>query len=248
MQDTFEAAVPRWLRNASLVAALLTVPAILLDEVEGLPHGWQVFGETLNWLVWAVFLLTLVVALVRGPGVWAVLKSNPVLALVTVLTVPVMPAQLQIVRLARLGALFGAAHHAKRLFSVEGLRYAAIVLGLVVVGGGIVFAAVEHTEQDLTAAEGIWFAIVTVTTVGYGDIVPHTEAGRVVATVIMITGIGTAALVVGAAAQRFVAGEADDDATDDTGPSLAELHAEVAALRTELAALREDLSRASPGS
>ncbi|HEY8582380.1 MAG TPA: potassium channel family protein [Capillimicrobium sp.] len=248
MQDTFEAAVPRWLRNASLVAALLTIPAVLLDEVEGLSHGWEVFGEALNWLVWTVFLVTLAVALVRGPSVWAVLKSNPVLALITVLTVPVMPAQLQIVRLARLGALFGAAHHAKGLFSIEGLRYAAVVLGIVVVGGGVVFSAVEHSEQSLSAAEGIWFAIVTVTTVGYGDIVPHTDAGRAVATIIMITGIGTAALVVGAAAQRFVAGQADDDGVDDQGPTLSEVHREVVELRGEIAALRDELRAARPGS
>lgn len=246
MTDVFEAAVPRWLRDASLVAAVLTVPAVLLDEMEAIPHAWQVFGRGLNWVVWAVFVLTLVVALVRGPSPWAILKSNPVLAAVVVLTAPVMPPQLQVVRLARLGALLGAAHHARQVFSVEGLRYAGAVLALVVVGGGILFATAEHT-QDLSAADGIWFAIVTVTTVGYGDIVPQTEAGRAIATVIMITGIGTAALVVGAAAQRFVSASPDDDGTDGASPSLAALHEEVAALRGEIAALREELRAGRPG-
>ncbi|HEU4658641.1 MAG TPA: potassium channel family protein [Capillimicrobium sp.] len=246
MDDAFEAAVPRWLRTASLVAALLTVPAVLLDETEGLPSGWDTFGDTLNWVVWSVFLLTLVVALARGPSAWAVLKSNPVLAVVVVLTVPLMPPQLQIVRLARLGALLGAAHHARRLFSVQGLRYATAILGLVVVGGGVVFSGVEH-GYDVSAADGIWFAIETVTTVGYGDIVPHTEAGRVVATVIMAAGIGTAALIVGAAAQRFVVGDADEDGADGDAPSLAELHGEIKALRSELATLREEIRQAGSG-
>ena len=80
------------------------------------------------------------------------------------------------------------------------------------------------------------------TTVGYGDIVPHTEAGRAVAVVVMVTGIGTAALLVGAASQRFVAGSSGDDCVEEGGqPSLAELHGEIQDLRTELAALREDL-------
>lgn len=249
-QDAFEAAVPRWLRDASLVAALLTVPAVLLDELDQLDAGWRTFGAVLNWTVWSVFVLTLVVALVRGPSVPAILKANPVLAVVVVLTVPVMPAQLQIVRLARLGALFGAAQHARRLFSAEGLRYAAVALGLVVVGGGTLFAEAEDA-QHLSVADGIWFAVETVTTVGYGDIAPATDAGRAIATLIMITGIGTAALVFGAAAQRYVSGTSDDggDGADVApGPSLAELQREVSALRGEIAALREELSARRPGS
>ena len=128
-------------------------------------------------------------------------------------------------RLLRLGALLGAAHHARRLFSPQGLIYAGAVLALVVVGGGIIFTAVERSAQHLSIESGIWWAIVTVTTVGYGDIVPHTEAGRAVAVVVMVTGIGTAALLVGAASQRFVAGSSGDDSVEEGGqPSLAELH------------------------
>lgn len=237
MQDPFEALVPAWLRTASLVAAVLTVPAVILDVIEGLPSGLDAFGTALNWTVWSVFLLTLVVALVRAETPWGAVRANPILPIVVVLTVPVMPAGLQIVRLVRLGALFGAAHHARRLFSMEGLRYAAVVLGVVMVGGGAVFAAVEHA-QHLSLAQGIWFTMETVTTVGYGDIVPHTEAGRAVAATVMVTGIGTAALLVGAASQRFVAGGADDQA-----PKLTELHDELRALRSEVAALREELRR-----
>lgn len=48
---------------------------------------------------------------------------------------------------------------------------------------GVVFAAVEH----LTIGDGLYWAIATATTVGYGDIVPRTIAGHVVATVVMLT-------------------------------------------------------------
>jgi voltage-gated potassium channel len=242
-EAAFEALVPPWLRTATLVAALLTIPSVLLDVVVGLPHWLDVFAKILNWAVWSMFLLALVVVLVRAPSPWKALKANPMMPIIVVLTTPFAPAGLQMFRLLRLGALLGAAHHARRLFSTQGLMYAGAVLGLVVVGGGIIFTAVERSAQHLSIESGIWWAIVTVTTVGYGDIVPHTEAGRAVAVIVMVTGIGTAALLVGAASQRFVAGGGDDAAGDGDGqPSLAELHREISELRAELAGLRTDLA------
>jgi len=244
---TFEELVPPWLRTASLVAAVATIPAVLLDVVIGLPDWLDIAARCLNWAVWSVFLLTLVVALVRSPHRWRTIRENPVLPVIVLLTTPVAPAGLQMFRLLRLGALIGAAHHARQLFSLEGLRYAGMILVVVVVGGGAIFTAVERSAQHLSIEDGIWWAIVTVTTVGYGDIVPHTEAGRGVAVIVMITGIGTAALLVGAASQRFVVGavdSGDDDATPAT--TLTDLHAEVTALRADIAALRAQLSRPDP--
>lgn len=57
---------------------------------------------------------------------------------------------------------------------------AAAVLDVV---AGSLFAAAEH----ITELSGLYWAIATATTVGYGDIVPHTGAGRVLAVVVMLT-------------------------------------------------------------
>jgi voltage-gated potassium channel len=243
----FEDLVPRWLQTASLIAAVATIPSVILDVVVGLPRWLDIAARGLNWLVWSVFLLTLIVALARSPNRWQTLKDNPVLAVIVVLTTPVAPAGLQMFRLLRLGALIGAAHHARRLFSLEGLRYAAMILVVVVVGGGVIFTAVERSAQHLSIEDGIWWAIVTVTTVGYGDIVPHTEAGRAVAVIVMITGIGTAALLVGAASQRFVVGEVSSGEGDTPpAPTITDVHEELIALRADIAALRAQLSPPTP--
>ncbi|MEZ5122251.1 MAG: potassium channel family protein [Solirubrobacterales bacterium] len=237
-EAAFEALVPRWLRDATLVAAILTIPSVLLDVVVGLPHWLDVFASVLNWAVWSVFLVALIAVLVRAPSPWKAIKANPMMPLIVVLTTPFAPAGLQMFRLLRFGALLGAAHHARRLFSTQGLLYAGLVLLIVVVGGGAVFTAVERSAQHLSFESGVWWAIVTVTTVGYGDIVPHTEAGRAVAVVVMVTGIGTAALLVGAASQRFVAGGGDEDSSQ---PSLSDLQREIRELRTELTRLHSDV-------
>jgi voltage-gated potassium channel len=235
--NDYEQILPVWLQRASLVAALMTIPSVTLDVVLGLPHWLDVAAKILNWGVWLVFAVVLAEVLRRAPNRWKAIKHNPVLLVIVVLTTPFAPAGLQMFRLLRLGALLGAAHHARRLFSAQGLRYAAVVLVLVVVGGGTVFSAVERPAQHLSIESGIWWAIVTVTTVGYGDIVPHTEAGRGVAVIVMITGIGTAALIVGAASQRFVEGSSSDGDPDDESISLNDLHREIVALRAEVAAL-----------
>lgn len=59
----------------------------------------------------------------------------------------------------------------------------------------------------MSAWDGVWWAMTTVTTVGYGDIVPQTNGGRVIAIVVMVVGIGFIALLTAAAAERFLRSE-----------------------------------------
>ena len=70
-------------------------------------------------------------------------------------------------------------------------------------GGGAAFAAVEKIS-DLSAWDGVWWAITTVTTVGYGDPAVTTDGGRIIAICLMFTGIGFVAVLTAAAAERFV--------------------------------------------
>lgn len=53
-------------------------------------------------------------------------------------------------------------------------------------------------------ADGIWWAVVTLTTIGYGDIYPWTTAGRVIATILGLLGIGLVALPTGILASGFI--------------------------------------------
>jgi len=76
----------------------------------------------------------------------------------------------------------------------------------VAVAGAAGFAA----EENISFGNGLYWAITTMTTVGYGDITPHSAEGKVIAVIVMLVGIGTGTLVIGAVAQRFLAGTVEE--------------------------------------
>lgn len=77
-------------------------------------------------------------------------------------------------------------------FQEGGLKLAVGILSFVA-AGGIAFSFFEARGQPLKAFkrlwDGIWWALVTMTTVGYGDVVPKTPGGRVAAIVLMFSGV-----------------------------------------------------------
>ena len=87
-------------------------------------------------------------------------------------------------------------------------RGAAIVIATVSIvitfGAGILMTVVDH-ENYPSIGSGLWWAIQTITTVGYGDNVPTTAAGRFVAALVMLFGIGFLTVITAAITSTFVA-------------------------------------------
>jgi voltage-gated potassium channel len=200
--------VARWLQVPLIVAALLAIPTIFVQESD-FGKSWETLATILDWCIWGVFAANLAIMLAVVPDRRRWLTNNPLDVLIVVLTPPFLPATMKLARVlpvVRLVWLMVVAHRLRNLISLEGLRYAALLAFTVVVGGGVVFVAVEP-GQNLSTWDGLWWAAETVTTVAYGDIYPTTALGRIVATVVMIAGIGFVALLTGALAQRFLYGE-----------------------------------------
>lgn len=199
--------VERRLERPLLAAALLTIPAIAIEQSNA-AEPWATIATVLNWTIWLAFVAEVVVMLRVVPDRRAWLRAHPLDLAIVVLTPPFLPASLQaarVFRLLRLLRLLRAAGLARRLLSTEGVRDAAVLALLTVLGGGAGFAAVEKS-QDLSSWDGVWWALTTVSTVGYGDITPKTDGGRVIAIVVMLVGIGFVAILTAAAAERFIAG------------------------------------------
>jgi voltage-gated potassium channel len=232
-----------------LIAALLTVPLIVIEESDyGQP--WEAIGVVLNWGTWLVFLAEVVVMLRVVPDRRRWVRENPIAVVVTALTPPFLTvlAPVRLLRLLRVLRLLRLAPLMQRLFSLEGLRYTAILATVTVLAGGAAFAAVEPHQ---TTADGMYWAITTMTTVGYGDVSPATTGGKLLAAVVMLVGIGFVAILTGAVAQRFLAPELEEEAEaveEEIGAAELEMVRELreigARLRQLEAAVRERGRRA----
>lgn len=88
------------------------------------------------------------------------------------------------------------------------VRIAASVIvaatGVVVVGGGVLIRVLDHREYS-SIWVGMWWALQTVTTVGYGDVTPKAVIGRLVGAAVMLEGIAFLAIVTAAITSTFVA-------------------------------------------
>jgi voltage-gated potassium channel len=212
-----------------LAAALLVIPVIAVEETHpGEP--WEAIAEVANWAIWLLFLAEVVTMLAVVPSRRAWLRGHVLDVAIVVLTPPVLPPGLQAARVFRLARLLRLARGfvaIRRLFTPEGVRYAAMTTAFLVLIAGAAFAAIEKHEHEpaLSAWDGIYWALSTVTTVGYGDISPVTDGGRVIAAAVMIAGIGFVAVITGAVAERFLAASREAQQAEQT------LAREVAELR-----------------
>ncbi len=217
-----------------------------------LPSGQhEVFAAVVNIAAWLVFLVDFVVherRLTRYLHTWLGRFDLTVVILTAPYFLVVGPSDTKFVmfiRLARVARLVMAGRGARRLIQRLG-KVALVALGVVLLGAAVAYRA-EHpaNPEFATYGDSLWWGIVTLTTVGYGDVVPKTEAGRAAGITIMFTGVAVLGVLAGSLSSFFRLTPAEESA-EDGPPTPVDLAAEIGELRAQMARLADRLERLTP--
>jgi voltage-gated potassium channel len=226
-----------------IAAAILPIGVALTERGRSEPAVW------LDLASWLVFIVDFVVRVRLQPGFWRTRLGTFDLVIV-VLTAPwyLLPAFdgariLGLARLGRLGRVFLVSKQGSALHDLGRRLGHAALYSLVLMGcAALVVRAVEPRSSGFdTLGDALWWAMVTFTTVGYGDLFPVTAAGRSVAVMLMVGGIaliGALAGSLGTFFDRATQDEAPDVEPDDAPSEYATLLNEIQTMRAELAELR----------
>jgi voltage-gated potassium channel len=210
-----------------------------------------------NVVAWLVFVFDLVVHM-RLINRYLKTRSGKIDLVIVLVTAPwfLIPGLgasqiLVVARLARLVRLLFISKGARRA-GRQLSRVGLLAFSMMLFGSWMAYVAEHPTNPGFaTFGDAIWWGMVTLTTVGYGDIVPITQTGRIAGVVLMITGVATLGLIAGALASAFGFGadtspgerqEPSPAPSAPTGPAELDVAATLVAIRAELAAIDRRLS------
>jgi voltage-gated potassium channel len=198
-----------------LICIVISIVVVMLDSVSSLNARYDSLFFTLEWIFTGIFTLEYILRLVsiRKPlgYVFSALGIIDLLAIIpSYLSFLFVGSQSLLVfralRLLRIFRIFRLVHFLSemRFLSValtNSLRKISIfilfVITSVVILGSIIYLAEGRTNGFTSIPQSIYWAIVTITTVGYGDIAPVTPAGKIIASFIMLLGYGILAVPTG---------------------------------------------------
>jgi voltage-gated potassium channel len=214
-----------------MALALVWLPVLIVPLVTTL-HGSVAFAfAAIDYFVWGAFAIEYAVKL------WLAVDKRhffihhlPDLAMVAVpILRPLRLARLlRLVRLSRvILVLEEGLRRARELFAHHGLRFVLIaVTAIIFASAGLELLFEQHSTGPTAIhnfGDAIWWAVVTVTTVGYGDKVPLTGGGKWVAMALMFTGIGLVGTLTATIASFFV--------QEQHSAEMAEVKAQLSAIR-----------------
>lgn len=228
----FEADTPagKFFDVALLIAILLSILVVMLESVNEIQEKFAYWFILIEWVVTIFFTIEYVLRLlcVYKPmryatsffGVVDLLSILPTyLSLFVPLSSSLMAVRaLRLIRVFRIFKLGGFLNEGAIIITaLKGSRakitvFLTFIMLMVTVLGSIMYLVEGTADSGFTSIpRSIYWAIVTLTTVGYGDIAPVTELGQFIAAIIMIMGYGVLAVPTGIVSAEMVKQSNEDN-------------------------------------
>lgn len=226
-KDEFAQKLERKIETPMIVLAIMIIPIVLI-ELEILSTNAQIvsIATMIDDIIWFAFLFEymMIVSLYNDkigytkrswPNLLILLLSPPLIAPQGFASIRILRA-LRVFRSLRiLIALKRGIKPILGVFEKNSLHYVTIITVFLIIASSIAFSWLE--QRDLSY--GLWWAITTVTTVGYGDTYPVTNMGRIFAAFVMIIGIGFVSLLTANITSYFVEKDLENEKSDETDPN-----------------------------
>ena len=209
--------------DLALIAMILaSVAVVVLDSVASIHQHYGPWLKGLEWFFTAAFTVEYIARLlcVRHPlryarSVFGIIDLLAILPAYLAVFVPEMHALidvrllrlLRMFRLLRLTAYvseYGALYRALRASRRKIAVFLSFVLLVVTVAGTLMYVVEGPANGFTSIPVGVYWAITTMTTVGFGDVTPGTDLGRFIASLMMLMGWGTLAVPTGIVSAELV--------------------------------------------
>lgn len=204
------------------ILAIISIALVVVESMISLPTTWLIALYALDFIICLVFIVEFVgrwrqapskASFMRKQG-YEVLAMIPAGILFAAGTLPVIAGSLRLLRLVRVVRFITVFSRTRRYWDKSdsfmarsGLLYPLLTALTVIIVGAFAVHAFEQGAEGSGISnfgDSLWWSVVTMTTVGYGDVVPISVGGRIIGVFMMLFGIGILATLISQISSTFV--------------------------------------------
>lgn len=204
-----------------LIAILASIVLVMLESVKSIDERFHAFLNISEWIITILFTIEYIIRIisVKKPikyitsfyGIIDLLSTIPkYLSLIFAGTHALVALRalrlLRVFRILKLARYLGASNHLASAIKASRAKISVFLFAVIIAAVifGTIMYLVEGEESGFTnIPKSVYWCIVTLTTVGFGDIAPVTPLGQLIATIIMILGYGIIAVPTGIVSAEY---------------------------------------------